>query len=265
MCGIAGIFNLKGETVPSDVLKKMSKAIAPRGPDGEGHFIKKNIGLAHRRLSVIDPSERAAQPMHSRDRNWVVVFNGCIYNYPEIKKELKAKGYSFVSHSDTEVIAEGLSAYGADIFERLNGMFAVAAWNKREKALYLSRDRFGIKPVYYWFSGQKLVFASEIKAILQHPEYKKKINYSALNEYFTFQNLFSFQTLFKDITLLPPANTVKIDTHSTFVRHHSWWDYDFSEPDESLSFEEAREETTRLFKQAVQRQLISDVPVGSFL
>lgn len=265
MCGIAGIFNLKGETVPSDVLKKMSKAIAHRGPDGEGHFIKKNIGLAHRRLSVIDPSERAAQPMHSRDKNWVVVFNGCIYNYPEIKKELKAKGYSFVSHSDTEVIAEGLSAYGADIFERLNGMFAVAAWNKREKALYLSRDRFGIKPVYYWFSGQKLVFASEIKAILQHPEYKKKINYSALNEYFTFQNLFSFQTLFKDITLLPPANTVKIDARSTFVKHRSWWDYDFSEPDESLSFEEAREETTRLFKQAVQRQLISDVPVGSFL
>ncbi|MFO8235063.1 MAG: asparagine synthase (glutamine-hydrolyzing) [Bacteroidales bacterium] len=265
MCGIAGVFNLDGKYFPEDRLKKMSKAIAHRGPDSEGHYIKENIAFAHRRLSIIDTSDKASQPMHSKDNLWVIVYNGCIYNYPEIKQELKAKGHRFISHSDTEVIAEGLSAYGVEIFKRLNGMFAVAAWNTEEQALYLSRDRFGVKPLYYWFNGKSLAFASEIKAILKHPDYKKEINFSALNEYFTFQNLFSFQTLFKGVTLLPPANTVKIDKHSRFVKHNSWWDYDFTHPDEQMDFEEARKETIRLFKQAVQRQLISDVPVGSFL
>lgn len=265
MCGIAGIYNLDGNRVSSGLLNKMNQAISHRGPDGEGHFIQKNIGLAHRRLSIIDPSDMASQPMHSKDRKWIVVYNGCIYNYPDIRKDLQAKGHTFISHSDTEVIAEGLSAYGVEIFKHFNGMFAVAAWNTEEQALYLSRDRFGVKPLYYWFNGKSLAFASEIKAILKHPDYKKEINFSALNEYFTFQNLFSFQTLFKGVILLPPANTVKIDKHSRFVKHNSWWDYDFSCPDEQMDFEEAREETTRLFKQAVQRQLISDVPVGSFL
>jgi asparagine synthase (glutamine-hydrolysing) len=131
--------------------------------------------------------------------------------------------------------------------------------------LYLSRDRFGVKPLYYWFSGKTLVFASEIKAITKHPDYKMELNKQALNEYFTFQNLFSYRTLFQNITMLPPANTVRIDALSKDVLHRSWWDYDFTQADENMTFEEAKDETERLFKQAVTRQMIADVPVGSYL
>ncbi|WP_332910198.1 asparagine synthetase B family protein [Algoriphagus boritolerans] len=144
-------------------------------------------------------------------------------------------------------------------------MFAVGAWNKEEKTIYLSRDRYGIKPLYYWFSGKTLVFASEVKAILAHPDFSLKLNFSALNEYFSFQNMFSYNTLFEGVIMLPPANTVKVSSTSTFVKHYSWWDYDYSNPDETMSFEEAKIETERLFKNAVAKQMISDVPVGSYL
>ncbi len=265
MCGIAGIFNLNREPVREELLHKMGEAIAHRGPDGSGIWMEDGIGFAHRRLAILDPSERGKQPMTSRDGNWTIVFNGCIYNYKELKKELEGKGHQFHSTSDTEVLVEGLSAYGPSFFERLNGMFAVGAWNSEEKALYLSRDRYGVKPLYYWFSGKTLVFGSEIKVILAHPKYSTSLNMSALNEYFTFQNMFTYQTLFKDVIMLPPANTVKITIESTSVKHHSWWDYDFTEPDETMTFEDSVAETARLFKQAVGRQMISDVPVGSYL
>ena len=265
MCGIAGVYNLDGKPFSLSNLKKMTDAIAHRGPDGEGYYVKDNIALGHRRLSIIDLSSRGSQPMTSKDGNWVISFNGCIYNYLELKQELKSLGHEFVSTTDTEVIVEGLAEYGISFFERLNGMFAVAAWNKREKTINLSRDRFGVKPLYYWFNGKTLVFASEIKAILKHPDFKVKINYSALNEYFTFQNVFTFQTLFDGVTMLPPANTVKIDSNSTYGKHHSWWDYDFTQPDETMYFEDAKNETERLFQQAVTRQMIADVPVGSYL
>jgi len=265
MCGITGVFNLDGKPFLQSNLVKMANSIAHRGPDDEGFYLKDNIALAHKRLSIIDTSPRGVQPMTSKDGKWVIVFNGCIYNYLELKQELSSRGHCFVSKTDTEVITEGLSAYGPAILEKFNGMFAVAAWNKEEKALYLSRDRFGVKPLYYWFNGKTLVFASEIKAILQHPDYHIDVDLGALNEYFTFQNLFSYRTLFKDIVMLPPANTVKVNADTIYVKHHSWWDYDFSQPDESLSFEDAREETLRLFKQAVTRQMIADVPVGSYL
>ncbi len=265
MCGITGVYNLNGEPFSLNHLKKMADAIAHRGPDGEGYFVEENIALAHKRLSILDTSARGAQPMSSKDGNWVITFNGCIYNFMELKQELKSKGHEFISTTDTEVISEGLAAYGASFFERLNGMFAIGAWNKKEKCLYLSRDRFGVKPLYYWFSGKTLVFASEIKAILQHPDYKIALNKQALNEYFTFQNLFSYRTLFQNVTMLPPANTVRIDAFSKEVLHRSWWDYDFTEADETMTFEEAKEETERLFKQAVARQMIADVPVGSYL
>ncbi|HRH64306.1 MAG TPA: asparagine synthase (glutamine-hydrolyzing) [Bacteroidia bacterium] len=265
MCGITGVYNLNGEAFSLHHLKLMAEAIAHRGPDGEGYFVEENIALAHKRLSILDTSARGAQPMSSKDGNWVITFNGCVYNFMELKQELMRKGHEFVSTTDTEVISEGLAAYGPGFFERLNGMFAIAAWNRKEKCLYLSRDRFGVKPLYYWFSGKTLVFASEIKAITKHPDYKMELNKQALNEYFTFQNLFSYRTLFQNITMLPPANTVRIDALSKEVLHRSWWDYDFTQADESMTFEEAKDETERLFKQAVTRQMIADVPVGSYL
>lgn len=265
MCGLTGVFNLDGSPFARHHLVDMAEAIAHRGPDSEGYYIKDNIAFAHKRLSILDTSERGSQPMLSRDGNWVVVFNGCIYNYLELKQELKAKGHTFVSTTDTEVITEGLSEWGPQFIERFNGMFAIAAWHVSEQTLYLCRDRFGVKPLYYWFNGKSIVFASEIKAIIKHPAYRMDINYSGLNEYFSFQNQFSYQTLFKDIFMLPPANTVKVTRETSTIKHMPWWDYDFSKPDNTMSEEEAREETLRLFRQAVLRQMLADVPVGAYL
>lgn len=265
MCGIAGIYNLNGKTVTRKELQPMADVIAHRGPDGEGFYANGQVGLAHRRLAILDVSDAGSQPMASKDGEWVIVFNGCIYNFPELKSELVQKGHTFTSKTDTEVIVEGLSAYGPSFFEQLNGMFAVAAWNTKEEALYLSRDRFGVKPLYYWFSGSTLVFSSEIKAILQHGDYKIDVDHDALNQYFTFQNVFTYNTLFAGITMLPPANTVKVTSQSTFVQHYSWWDYNFTDTDESMEFEDAVSLTKTSFEKAVSRQMISDVPVGSYL
>jgi asparagine synthase (glutamine-hydrolysing) len=265
MCGIAGVFNLNGEPFALSNLKMMADTIAHRGPDGDGYFIDEGISLAHRRLAILDVSSKGAQPMTSKDGKWTIVFNGCIYNYLVLKQELQSKGHEFISSSDTEVISEGLAAYGPSFFERLNGMFAVGAWHHSDQTLYLSRDRYGIKPLYYWFNGKTLVFASEIKAIIAHPKFSVKLNLGALNEYFTFQNMFTFRTLFDGVEMLPPANTIKVNSLSEKIKHQSWWDYDFSQPDQTISFEDAKNETERLFRNAVSSQMISDVPVGSYL
>jgi asparagine synthase (glutamine-hydrolysing) len=265
MCGIAGVFNLDGSSFSIQHLKKMTDAIAHRGPDAEDYYIEGNIAFGHRRLSILDTSSKGNQPMTSKCGNWVIIFNGCVYNFLELRQELRTKGHAFHSNTDTEVIVEGLSAYGIRFFERLDGMFAVGAWSKNEQTLYLSRDRYGIKPLYYWFNYKTIVFASEIKAILQHPAYKIGVDLGALNEYFTFQNLFTYRTLFKEVCMLPPANTIKINSATSEIIHNSWWDYDFTKTDASITFEDAVEETERLFKAAVARQMISDVPVGSYL
>jgi len=265
MCGLVGIFNFDGQAINPEMLENMAEKINHRGPDGSGIFIEDNLGLAHKRLSILDVSERGAQPMGSRDNRWTIVFNGCIYNYQTLRQELRNQGHTFLSTTDTEVISEGLSAYGIDFIKRLNGMFAIAAWDNIEKKLYLTRDRYGVKPLYYWFDGKRIVFASEIKAIIAHHAYKREVDLGSLNEYFTFQNQFTFRTLFKGVCMLPPANTIAIDATTTQIKHQPWWDYDFSAPDEKLSFEDAVNETNRLFKKAVESQMVSDVPVGSYL
>lgn len=266
MCGIAGIFNINGNPTSVGIIKAMANKIAHRGPDGEGFYVEGNIALGHRRLAILDTSELGGQPMESKNGEWVVVFNGCIYNFLELKVHLKSKGHSFVSMTDTEVITEGLAAYGIDFFEKFDGMFAIAAWHKPTRTLYLSRDRYGVKPLYYWLNGKTILFASEIKAFMAHPDFKVKLNYAALNQYFTFQNLFDFQTLFDGVIMLPPANTVKVDTTNVnAIKHNSWWNYDFSRTEETMSFEDAKNETERLLKNAVAKQMISDVPVGSYL
>jgi asparagine synthase (glutamine-hydrolysing) len=203
--------------------------------------------------------------MPSHNGEWLIVFNGCIYNYLELKIDLRSKGHEFLSSSDTEVISEGLAEYGPSFFEKLNGMFAIGAWHKPTKTLWLSRDRYGIKPLYYWFNNGVLLFASEIKSFMQHSSFKVEVDLDALNEYFTFQNLFTYRTLFKGVTMLPPANTVSINGSTTGIKHHSWWDYDFSKPDEHISFEDGIEETQRLMQKAVASQMVSDVSVGSYL
>ena len=265
MCGILGIFNLDGTDVNSDLLNLMGEKIAHRGPDDEGQFVQDNIGFLHKRLAILDPSDKGKQPMTSKDGQWIVVFNGCIYNFKELRQQLTEKGYQFDSETDTEVICEGLSSEGITYIEKFNGMFAFAAWNTKEQQLYLCRDRYGIKPLYYWFNGKTLVFSSEIKGIIEHPDYAIDVDLDALNEYFTFQNIFSYNTLFKGVNMLPPANRVTINETTTFIKHNSWWDYDFSRTDESYSFEAAKEKTKALFEKAVSRQMIADVPVGAYL
>jgi asparagine synthase (glutamine-hydrolysing) len=264
MCGIAGVFNFDRQPVSHQIIKKMIDAIAHRGPDGEGLYIDENMALGHKRLSILDISPKGAQPMMSHNGEWVIVFNGCIYNYLDLRIGLKSRGHDFISTGDTEVICEGLAEYGTSFFEKLDGMFAIAAWHKPSKTLWLSRDRFGVKPLYYYQKNDTLLFASEIKAFLKHPAFKVEVNLSALNEYFTFQNVFTFNTLFAGVTMLPPANTVKINLDTPLL-HRSWWDYDFTEPDNKIKFEEATEETERLLRNAVAKQMVADVPVGSYL
>ncbi|HMI78731.1 MAG TPA: asparagine synthase (glutamine-hydrolyzing) [Ferruginibacter sp.] len=264
MCGIAGVFHFNEQPVSHQTIKTMVDAMSHRGPDGEGIYLDENIALGHRRLSILDITPKGAQPMGSHNSEWVIVFNGCIYNYLDLRLDLKSKGHDFVSTGDTEVICEGLTEYGTSFFEKMDGMFAIAAWHKPSKTLWLSRDRFGVKPLYYYQHNGVLLFASEIKAFLKHPSFKVEVNLSALNEYFTFQNVFTYNTLFAGVTMLPPANTVKVNVDTPLL-HRSWWDYDFTEPDNKISFEEATEETERLLTKAVAKQMISDVPVGSYL
>lgn len=265
MCGIAGIYKVNGNETSIAEVRNMINIMSHRGPDGDGIFVDKNVGLGHKRLAILDISDNGAQPMLSSDGVWLLVFNGCIYNFHELKVELISLGHTFKSTSDTEVIVEGIARFGVSFFERLNGMFAIAAYNKKSRELWLSRDRFGIKPLYYYFQGGTFLFGSEVKAFLKHPAFKKEINYNSLNEYFTFQNIFSFNTLFKGVKMLPPANTIKISVQTNEIEHHSWWDYDFADTDEKMTFNDAKEETERLFRQSVKRQMVSDVPVGSYL
>ena len=265
MCGILGIYNLDSTAVNPKVLTAMGKKIAHRGPDGEGTYLDQNIGMIHKRLAILDTSSKGQQPMQSKDGQWVIVFNGCIYNFKALRSKLIEKGYQFISDSDTEVIAEGFSANGPNFIEQFNGMFAIAAWNTVEEKLYLIRDRYGIKPLYYWFNGKTLVFSSEIKGIIEHPNYLIDVDLDALNEYFTFQNIFSYNTLFKGVNMLPPANTVVIDSNSESIKNNSWWDYDFSKTNKDMSFADAKEQTKELFEQAVTRQMVSDVPLGAYL
>jgi asparagine synthase (glutamine-hydrolysing) len=265
MCGICGIFNLDGEPVARRSIESMTDALAHRGPDDEGHYIDRNIALGHRRLAVLDLTPAGHQPMSSQDGTIVVVYNGEIYNHLELKAELEALGYQFRSRTDTEVLLTGYEEWGLDVVERLNGMFAFGLWDGRNRTLYLIRDRYGIKPLYWTKAGNSLIFASEIKAILTHPLVSARVNPDALTEYFTFQNLFRYHTLFKGINLLQAASIRWIREGDRKLRKHTWWDYDFTKRDEGMSLEDAREETLRLFRQAVVRQLRSDVPVGSYL
>lgn len=265
MCGFAGILNLDKKAVNRNVVLEMTNQLSHRGPDSEGYYVKENVGLGHKRLSILDLSENGNQPMVSKDGKFVLVYNGCVYNFKELRAELEKEAVVFKSNSDTEVILEGMAKYGFGFVERLNGMFAFALWNAEERKLTIVRDRFGVKPLYYWCNGNTFVFASEIKAILKHPDYKISLNKNALNEYFTFQNLFSDNTLFADIKLLPAGYSVFINANNGDIQEKRWWDFNFSEPNEKLSFDDAKEATMLGLRNAVKSQMVSDVPLGAYL
>ena len=267
MCGIAGQLNFNKDPVSPVTLRRMTDALTHRGPDGEGHWIDENIGFGHRRLSIIDLSPAGNQPMKSSDHRYVLTYNGEIYNFRELRTELEAKGYWFRSQTDSEVVLNALAEWGSDALLKFNGMFALAFWDRREKKLLLARDRYGIKPLYYFQNDKKLVFGSEQKAILEQPSFDRVINKKALLEYFTFQNIFTDQTLLKGIHLLQSGHyaTIDLQRNDKSLKFTQYWDYNFREPNGSVDKQEYIEELDRLFQQAVSRQLVSDVELGSYL
>ena len=218
MCGITGQVNFDNSPVSPVVLKRMTDVIEHRGPDGEGHWIKEGVGLGHRRLSIIDLSPAGHQPMISSDDRYVLTYNGEIYNFRELRTELEAKGYCFRSQTDSEVVLYSLAEWGSDALLKFNGMFALAFWDCKEKQLLLARDRYGIKPLYYYQSDKKLVFGSEQKAILKQPDFDRQINKKAMLEYFTFQNIFTDQTLIQGIYLLQPGHFGILDLGETEIK-----------------------------------------------
>lgn len=267
MCGIVGIFNLNGEPVTPAILRKMADSIAHRGPDGEGFYIDSFIGLGHRRLAVIDLSPAGHQPMLSEDGNFVITYNGEVYNFKELRVELEGYGYRFRSQTDTEVILYAYVHWGPKCLHRFNGMYAFAIWDKTRQELFLARDRYGIKPFYYTRIGQTFIFASEQKAILQHPVVKREIDLEGLVEYFTFQNIFTDKTLLKDIKIFPAGcyAILPLGSRENLLKIFRYWDFDFKEPEHPATEEEYLEELDHLFKKAVYRQLVSDVELGSYL
>ena len=266
MCGIAGVLDTSGAPVSVAALKRMTDCVAHRGPDGEGHYAFGPMGLGHRRLAIIDLTEAAHEPMSSEDGSVVLIFNGEVYNFQELRLELQSLGHRFHSQGDAEVVVHGYEAWGEAVVERLNGMFAFALFDRRRRRLVLGRDRFGIKPLYWAFAGGKLLFGSEIKSILAHGDLSRDISYQALNEYFSFQNIFSDLTLFEGVRLLPPASLLTIEaTPGAQPLIRRWWDYPFGDEPLRLSEDEAADELHRLFVQAVVRQTVSDVPVGAYL
>jgi len=265
MCGIVGCFDLNGRTVNIETIKEMTAALRHRGPDGEGYWVDDCIGLGHTRLAIVDLTDRAAQPMHSRDKRFTLTYNGEIYNYRELRKELEALGHIFYSTGDTEVLLVALMEWGEAVIPRLNGMFAFGFWDRREKSLLLARDRYGIKPLYLGRRNSQLVFGSEIKALIVHPVFGVDLDHKGLLEYFTFQNFFSTHTLFKDIQTFPAGHTMTIDFNSREPRWNRYWNFHFSEPDAPADRQQYAEELNRLFQQAVNRQTMGDVELGAYL
>jgi asparagine synthase (glutamine-hydrolysing) len=265
MCGVAGLIHLNGDPVSPVILKKMTDAIAHRGPDGEGQWIEGNVGIGHRRLAIIDLSPAGHQPMISGDHRYILSYNGEIYNFREIRIELEALGYWFRSQTDSEVVLNALAHWGSDALLKFNGMFGLAFWDRKERMLLLARDRYGIKPLYYSRQDQCFAFGSEQKAIIANASFKRKLNKKALLEYFTFQNLFTDQTLLEDVHLLPAGYYAKLSVGSGKWSQHQYWDYRFREPEFKVDKQEYVEELDRLFKQAVNRQLVSDVELGAYL
>lgn len=272
MCGIAGIMCLKrcgcdvGENL--NLLKKMTDQLAHRGPDGEGQSVldEGNVFLGHRRLAIIDLSENAKQPMQSTNQRFCITYNGEIYNYKELRNRLIECGYSFRTQSDTEVLLAAFEEWGVECTKYLNGIFAFAVWDNHKKELFLVRDRYGTKPLYYAQIGNQLLFASEYKAIILHPLFKHEMNFKALKEYFTFQNIFSNGTLLKGIKLLNHGSYLKISYDDEKIPNEvKYWDFDFKEDNLCATKEEYEEELDRLFVQAVNRQLVSDVALGAYL
>lgn len=266
MCGIAGALYFDGRNADRVTLKNMADAIQHRGPDASGVYTHAQLGLSHRRLSIIDLSSAANQPFVSADGRFVLCYNGEVYNFKELKVELEREGFKFRTQSDTEVVLYALVHWGEQALKRFNGMFAFAFFDKTAGELLLARDRYGIKPLYLTLNSDRLLFGSEIKAILAEGSIQSTLDLPALYQYMTFQNLFTCETLFANVNLFPAGHWQKFSIHGGKRSEVTpFWSWRFIEPTHPLSHEEYLEELDRLLTQAVQRQLVADVPIGSYL
>jgi asparagine synthase (glutamine-hydrolysing) len=241
----------------------MTTALAHRGPDDSGTFLDGPVGLGHRRLAIIDLSGAGRQPMPNDRRDVWITYNGESYNYRSHITALEAKGYAFPSSSDTNVILNLYQEYGIDCLSMIDGMFAFGIWDARKKALFLARDRIGIKPLYYYDDGKTLLFASELKAFLTHPDFRGEIDHSALANYFRFMSIPDPQCIFRNVKKLPGGHYLKVERDG--ISLHQYWDIGDFAPSGALSFDEAAGDFSRRFDDCVARHMVADVPVGAFL
>lgn len=258
MCGIVGFINK--EEKKEKIIKKMADRIVHRGPDAEGFYIDENIALGHRRLAIIDINA-GIQPMFNEDEKIVVIFNGEIYNYIELKAELKKKKHKFSTNSDTEVLVHGYEEWGSDLPSKLRGMFAFAIWDKEKETLFCARDHFGIKPLYYYKTEEEFLFASEIKSFLDYPNFKKELNQEILASYLSFSFTPTSETFFKNVYRLDPGTSLTL--HKNKLKMNKFFKLEFKE--KKQEFEKAVEEIGSIMKDSVNHHLLSDVEIGSFL
>jgi asparagine synthase (glutamine-hydrolysing) len=263
MCGICGQFNYKtGETVEPERIQRMADSMSHRGPDDEGFFFSRSLGLGFRRLSIIDLAG-GQQPMSDQEGSVQVVFNGEIYNFPDLKRELRGFGHIFQTNSDTEVIVHGYKQWGIDVLNRLNGMFGLGIWDVKMKRLLLARDAMGIKPLYYKIEGGRLYFGSEVRAILYATAEKVEVDPVALNLFMRYRYSPAPLTLFKGINKLAAGTMLVVENGEP--RTERWYNFSPAPLNPQPDLNQAREELLAIYKRAVKRQLISDVPVGLLL
>jgi asparagine synthase (glutamine-hydrolysing) len=264
MCGIAGILYADPcRPVAAEILQAMGRAIAHRGPDGEGFFREAGLGLVHRRLSIIDLGG-GGQPLGNEDGSVQVVFNGEIYNFQEIRRRLESRGHIFRTRSDTEVLVHLYEEEGPGLVDHLRGMFAFAIWDRPNRRLLLARDRLGIKPLYIYRDSEKLLFGSELKAILAHPEVKRVVDPEALEDYLALGMVPGHGAIFRSVEKLPPAHVLVVRAENLQAEPRRYWQLRL-EADSQPSFEEWQEAVRAKLAESVKLHLIADVPVGAFL
>jgi asparagine synthase (glutamine-hydrolysing) len=262
VCGIAGVFNyIAGRAVDRDAVRRMADVMAHRGPDADGFHFDGAVGLAHRRLAIIDLSDRGRQPMHTRDGRFSIVFNGEIYNYLELRRDLLAKGHTFLTDTDTEVLLTLYALHGSACLAQLNGMFTFAIWDRAARSLFIARDRVGIKPLYYASTDAGVVFASEAKALLEYPGVSASVDRSRIDTFMTFGYVPGDQTLFTQVRKLPPGHTMTVTERGVDIQEY--WDVDYTPPSNPMDYGPGQ--LHALLLDAVSIHLRSDVPVGVFL
>ncbi len=268
MCGICGLIHFDGKPATYEMLRTMNERLRHRGPDGDGYFIDGAVGLAMRRLRIIDIAG-SDQPLYNEDKSVALVFNGEIYNFRELRRELSARGRRFRSAGDGEPIAHLYEAYGDDCWQRLRGMYAIALWDKRRKRLLLARDRMGQKPLYYYQDRDVFVFASEIKALLAHPAVPRESRFAtdphALSDYLSFGYIPAPETAFQGIKMLPPAACLRVNAAGERREQRYWALPPLAPPEAQARSADHVEPLREKLEEAVKLRLMSDVPLGAFL